>query len=122
MNKHKEKSVYLGFEAETQARHFLEKHGLVFESRNYNVPFGEIDLIMRDGEVLVFVEVRMRKDSRYGAGIDSISPSKISKLKKAALSYLQGHHLLDKIPARFDVVGIGSFGQVTWIKNAIMTD
>lgn len=110
----------LGQQAETAARKYLERRGLQFETCNYHCHFGELDLIMRDGEYLVFVEVRYRKPSGYGDGIDSITNSKKHKLISSAKCYLLERKLFDKIPCRFDVVAAAPNKErsLTWIKDA----
>jgi len=110
----------LGKQAETAARGYLERHGLRFVTCNYHCHFGELDLIMRDGEYLVFVEVRYRKPSGYGDGIDSITNSKKQKLISSAKCYLLERNLFDKIPCRFDVIAAapGKENKINWIKDA----
>ncbi|MDO6460317.1 YraN family protein [Granulosicoccaceae sp. 1_MG-2023] len=105
---------------ELQARNFLESHGLEFIQSNYLTRMGEIDLIMRDGDTLVFTEVRTRNTERYGGGIASVTKAKQRKLCRAALSYLQTNRQMEH-PCRFDVVAINTDNSSTtfeWIKNA----
>ena len=66
---------------------------------------GEIDLVCRDGEMLVFVEGKTRRSERAGSPLESITPAKQRQLTRLALSYLKQHDLLE-CPARFDIVGI----------------
>lgn len=84
--------------------------------RNYRCRHGEIDLIMRDGETLVFVEVRLRRNANYGGPLLSVDHSKRKRLAASAQRYLQarGRDCL----ARFDVVGIDEDDRVTWVRNA----
>jgi putative endonuclease len=109
-----------GFQAEQEARDFLEKQGLKFVDANYRCKAGEIDLIMRDGEFLVFVEVRYRKLSGFGDGVESVTKSKQRKLISAARYYLLEQNLFDKIPCRFDVVAASpdSTPQILSVKDA----
>ena len=87
---------------------------------------GEIDIIMKDDDSLVFVEVRYRKTNNFGSGAESITPSKQKKLIKTASLYLQRHAKLNQCPARFDVVSITGFIETDnldkinfdWIENA----
>lgn len=88
------------------AEHYLKNRGLKLVSRNYSCRFGEIDLIMRDGKSLVFVEVRYRKNPLYGTALDSITPTKQKKISKTAQHYLQTHDWTDKLFCRFDALGI----------------
>ncbi|MDX1252118.1 MAG: YraN family protein [Gammaproteobacteria bacterium] len=110
-----------GAEAEELACRHLQKEGLLLVERNYRCQRGEIDLIMRDGASMVFVEVRYRRSVRFGSGAESIDRRKQAKLAAAALHYLQSHRNAAKCPARFDVVSIApdvSGSRIDWIKNA----
>jgi len=109
-----------GLMAEAHARCYLEAQGLTLLERNYRCRGGEIDLVMRDGDCVVFVEVRLRRSSRYGSGAESVDRRKPQKLIHAARHYLQAHHAGDR-PARFDVVALSGCGaqlEVLWIRNA----
>ncbi len=107
-----------GEAAEQDARAYLERRGLTFVQKNYRCPCGEIDLIMRDGEEIVFVEVRMRRQEYLGSAIESVTQSKQSKLIRTALLYLQKTEALDRVNCRFDVLGINDRNQFDWIQNA----
>lgn len=113
-----------GAEAEELACRHLQQQGLYLVERNYRCQRGEIDLIMRDGASMVFVEVRYRRSTRFGSGAESIDRRKQAKLAAAALHYLQSHRDAAKCPARFDVVSITSNGnryEIDWIRNAFET-
>lgn len=116
----KSSSQLCGQETETEARIFLESQGLTFETANYNCKCGEIDLIMKDEEFLVFVEVRYRKLSGYGDGIESVTKNKQRKIICTAKHYLLEQNLFDKIPCRFDVVAASPEDpqKMLWIKDA----
>lgn len=107
-----------GYAAEQQACQFLEKQGLTFVKQNFSCPAGEIDLIMQDQHHLVFVEVRFRTQTDFGAGIETISYSKQRRLIKSASLYLQQHDLTDKTACRFDVLGMAKNQNIVWIKDA----
>ena len=109
--------AHRGSEAEQLAAAFLQQHGLEVVARNYRCRFGEIDLIARDGETLVFVEVRMRTSDRFGGAAASITAAKRGKLVRAARHYLAGN---SRAPAcRFDALLFhGSGREVEWLKNA----
>lgn len=111
--------------AETQACRYLLAQGLELVTRNYRCRHGEIDLIMREGRSLVFVEVRYRGNRRFGGGSETVDHRKQSKLAAAALHYLQRHPDAAARPARFDVVAIAP-GQgenhLHWIPNAFGID
>ncbi len=114
-----------GAQAEDQARHYLEGHGLTVLERNFQCRGGEIDLIMADGESLVFVEVRYRRDSRYASPEESVGPRKRRRLIHAALRYLQTHPAQARRPSRFDVVAISpqrGADTVRWIQDAFQLD
>ena len=112
-------SIRKGKEAEKLARTFLESQGLKFIDRNFNSRVGEIDLIMRDNEFLIFVEVRSRKSTVYGGALASVNYHKQQKILKAASLYLLTKNLYDNTPVRFDVVTLdGVPVQFSWIKNA----
>lgn len=106
-----------GKAAEEVAETFLQQKGLKLVERNFRCPYGEIDLIMRDGETLVFVEVRFRRNNHFGGAAMSITPSKQQKLSCSAEHYLQIH---GSTACRFDVVLMQATEQnaVEWIQNA----
>lgn len=89
--------------------------------RNANSRHGEIDIIMRDGETLVFVEVRYRASARSGDGLDSVGPNKRTKLIRAASLWLAAHPEHARRAARFDVVGLtgdSTNPELEWITSA----
>lgn len=105
-----------GREAEEQAFDYLRRHGLTEVERNYRCRFGEIDLIMRDGRTLVFVEVRMRASGAFGGAPASIDARKQRKLLSAARHYIGSK---GKIPdCRFDAVLLNGDNRLEWIRNA----
>jgi putative endonuclease len=83
---------------------------------NFRCKLGEIDLILREGETLVFVEVRQRADRSRGGAAASITPAKIRRILRAAQFYLQRFKRLP--PCRIDVVAIDG-GRLEWLRNAI---
>ena len=111
-----------GSRAEQLARQFLEQQGLRFRQANFRCKRGEIDLIMQDGETLVFVEVRYRSNSRFGSAAETVDRHKQRKLVTTALFYLQNNPVLAQQASRFDVIAInGDSGspQIDWHTNAI---
>ncbi len=117
--------MQIGNAAETLACDYLQQHGLALLERNYRAKYGELDLIMRDQNQTVFVEVRYRRNHRFGSGADSIQSAKQGKLQKTALYYLQQHPKLARQPVRFDVVSISTMeGQpdIDWIKDAFQAE
>ena len=110
-----------GQRVEEASEHYLQQHVLHAIERNFNSRGGEIDLVMRDGETLVFVEVRFRKNDHFGTPAESITASKKRKLLQTAQLYLLAHPLWRHQPCRFDVIAArpGENGlQFEWIKNA----
>ena len=91
-----------GARAETLAAEFLVARGLAIVARNFRTRRGEIDVIARDGAMLVFVEVRLRRSGQFGGAAASITAAKQARLTSAAQAYLAllGH----EPPCRFDAV------------------
>jgi len=108
----------IGQIAETTASDYLQKKKLQLITKNYRCQHGEIDLIMKDKDHTVFVEVRFRQCSQYGDSIETISPSKQSRLIRTAYHYLQRHNLIDKVNCRFDVLGLNKEEKIIWIRSA----
>ncbi|HMM46855.1 MAG TPA: YraN family protein [Thiobacillaceae bacterium] len=109
------KSV-LGQTAESRAAAFLRSRGLELVTRNWRCRFGEIDLVMRHDQVLVFVEVRMRTRGDFGGAAASVTPAKQKRLLAAARQYLG--RLQSVPPCRFDVVALDGDRAPEWIQNA----
>lgn len=107
----------LGQSAEAHAERFLESRGLIRVARNWRCRFGEIDLIMREGPTLVFVEVRMRSNADFGGAAASVDAGKQRKLLAAAKLYLSA--LPEMPPCRFDVVALtDKRAAPEWIQSA----
>ena len=84
-------------------------------ARNYRTRLGEIDVIARDGDVLVFVEVRMRADGHFGGALESVTPRKQRRIAAAAGMYLRQFPRAPR--CRFDVVALQN-GEIHWLKAA----
>lgn len=111
-----------GAAAEARALEYLQDQGLRLVARNWRCRSGELDLIMRDGESLVFVEVRYRRRRDYGGALASIDRRKRQRLLRAARTYLQVNRASDR-PCRFDVVALGPEPEsLQWLKNAIQPE
>ena len=109
----------IGIQAEEDALQFLLGNGLILVERNYRCRFGEIDLVMLHGRVLVFVEVRKRKSMNFGGAVQSVSFAKQSRLIKTARHYLMKYR---QPPAcRFDVIAMEG-DRCQWLKNALDAD
>lgn len=108
-----------GRQGEEQALAYLLGKGYGLLCRNYHARVGEIDLVMQQGERIVFVEVKRRAGQRMGSGLEAVTLRKQQNLCQAALLFLQEHGLHLR-PARFDVISIGPEG-LTHIENAFTT-
>lgn len=118
-------SVLRGRAAEYRAKKYLQKQGLRFVAANYRSRDGEIDLIMRDRGVLVFVEVRCRQNDRYGQALESIDEFKINKIIAAAERYLLAINPEgEDLNVRFDVVAYdhGLDKPPLWLRNAFVDE
>ena len=100
---------------EVRAEQLLEEKGCEILARNVVSPGAEIDLIARDGNVIVFVEVKMRSGS-FASGREAVTVSKQKRICKGALHYMMKNGLMNR-QARFDVIEIQD-GRVTHIVNA----
>jgi len=104
--------------AEQLAARYLQQQGLKLIERNYRSRFGEIDLIMKEGAELVFVEVRQRRNTDFGGAAASIDDRKQQRIVRTAQQYLSS--LVRLPPCRFDVVLIEGANEeeLRWLKNA----
>ena len=97
--------VGLGITGEDLACEALEARGYSIVARRYRVPAGEIDIVARDGEALVFVEVKARASHEFGSAAEAVTPMKQRRLVRLATEYL-AHNQISDCPCRFDVVAI----------------
>ncbi|MCH8544358.1 MAG: YraN family protein [Alcanivorax sp.] len=95
-----------GSAAEQAAERWLQQQGLRTVQRNFHCRQGEIDLIMRTGNTLIFVEVRLRTSPEYGGALASVTPRKQRRLIHAARYYLARHPSCHDMDCRFDVLGM----------------
>ena len=107
-----------GARAEHWAARYLQRQGMKPVTANYRSRFGEIDLIMRDGAALVFVEVRLRRNADFGGAAASINARKQQRLIHTAQQYLAS--LAQIPPCRFDAVLMDDAqgANVQWLRNA----
>jgi len=110
------KTIERGELNEKIACEYLKSQGLKLITANYHSRYGEVDLIMRDGTALVFVEVRYRRSNKFGGAAMSVTPAKQRKITLTALQFLQKNNKTD-LPCRFDVIAI-SETDTRWIKSA----
>ncbi|MFH1748293.1 MAG: YraN family protein [Planctomycetota bacterium] len=95
----------LGLRGERLAESFLKQRGLKTVTRGYSTPVGELDLVMRAGETVVFVEVKTRRDRAFSEPQEAVTRPKRRKLARCAEWFLQ-HKRWTNLPCRFDVVAI----------------
>jgi putative endonuclease len=110
-----------GQEGESAAERYLRRKGYRILERNARSSLGELDLVVEDGAVLVFVEVKARHSDAYGGAVHAVHRRKQDKLIQLAAQYLARHHINNR-PCRFDVVLVQESGahdtQVDHIQNA----
>lgn len=110
-----------GIEAETIARDYLVQRGLIFIESQFYTKGGELDLVMRDQDTLVIVEVRYRDSDQYGSAEESITPHKKRKIIFATKCYLSRNPAWNNHDVRFDVVGITKKAgriNINWLEHA----
>lgn len=100
---------------EALAATHLKARGYDILSRNYRAVRGEIDLIARDGDFIVFVEVKTRRSLKFGTPQAAVNIQKQRQISKVALTYLQTHNLFDA-PCRFDVIAVHLSPQLELLK------
>ena len=114
----------IGRRCENIAVGYLRKNGYKILEKNYRSPFGEIDAIAKDGDCLVFVEVKSRTSDLFGPPYLRLTRHKRINIIKSALSYLKKHRLFDS-DCRIDVVSISldkKTGRIELIKDAFGDD
>jgi len=111
-----------GRDAESHALRHLQQQGLRLLAQNWLCKRGELDLVMLDGDTVVFVEVRYRQHTQWGGALGSIDARKRQKLILAAQLFLQSEPRWSNHPCRFDVVAIdsapGAEPELNWLRNA----
>lgn len=123
MNGNTTHSRETGDTRERLAAGWLQQQGLELLRRNYACRLGEIDLIMRDQDTLVFVEVRYRRSHIHGSPLETVTWQKQRKLWRCARHYLMQAGLHEAVACRFDVVGISGANkakppEIEWVRNA----
>lgn len=114
-------TVKKGNHFEKIARAYLARQGLKNFEHNFRSRYGEIDLIANDHDTLVFIEVRYRSNADHGTPAETVQFAKQIKIIRTARYFLQKRGLTNRMPCRFDVIGIsGPTGntEIHWIKNA----
>ena len=111
-----------GRRGEEQAENFLKKAGLKIIARNVRVGYDELDLIGRQGETLIFVEVKTRASEDFGRAASAVNRAKRKKLSRAAIRFLKNHKLRPPY-IRFDVVEVvGEKPEIRHIQNAFQME
>ena len=112
-------SQQTGKDAERLALRHLEQQGLRLLAQNWSCKRGELDLVMLDGDTVVFVEVRYRQHAQWGGALASIDARKCQKLILVARYFLQREPRWADQPCRFDVVTLeGATPRLNWLRNA----
>jgi putative endonuclease len=112
--------VPAGKRGEQVAARHLKRCGYLILARNYRAAGGEIDLVALDGSILVFVEVKFRIGSGFGAPVEAVDLEKRERIRRAARAFVEWRGV-PELPARFDVVaitGAGRLGRLELIKDA----
>ncbi len=111
----------VGRKAETLALDHLKAQGLKEIATNFRCRMGEIDLVMKDGDCLVFAEVRFRNQNRFTSAAGSVDQHKQRKIIRTAVAFLGRHPQYSRCAVRFDVIGLDQSGAQTslrWIRDA----
>lgn len=116
----------LGRQAESLACEHLQRQGMRLLASNWRCRRGELDLVMLDGDTVVFVEVRCRRHQAWGGALESVDRQKRQRLAAAAEHFLQQEARWSRHPCRFDVIAVqpsagDSPAQLNWIPNAFDT-
>lgn len=107
----------VGSEYETKAVLYLEQQGITILERNFRCRTGEIDIVAKDGEFVVFTEVKCRKTARSGSALQSVDWKKQRTICRTSDYYRMKNRIFENMPMRFDVVAIEG-DEIHWIKNA----
>ena len=107
-----------GAQEETLALEYLQARDMQLVARNFRCRGGELDLVMRERETLVIVEVRKRANPNFGSAAESVDGRKQARVIHAAQLFLAGHDEYSKSPVRFDVVTLDAANRIEWFKDA----
>lgn len=114
-------SICIGSQAEDAAIRYLERQNVLILHRNFRCKFGEIDLIAKEDQYLIFAEVRFRKSINYGSASESVNSLKQRKIIKAAQFFLNTRDWACNVKCRFDVIAMSQTidaPKIEWIKDA----
>lgn len=107
-----------GLYGEQLAAEYLKKQGCQILEKNFRCKYGEIDLIIKDQDYLVIVEVKSRSSRKKGAPAEAVTWTKQRRIISCFHYYRMLHQLPDWIPVRFDVISCEGKNQIQWIQNA----
>ena len=116
--------IFFGKRGEDEAAKYLERRGYKVLTKNYRCRLGEIDIVARDGDTIVFVEVKTRGGSDFGEGVESVDVRKQRRIIAVSEVYLSENDIHD-MAVRYDVVSIGRKGDgliVELIKDAFVDE
>lgn len=116
------KTGALGRQAEDAAYRYLLDRGLRPVARNFRRRGGEIDIVMLDGDSLVFIEVRYRRNASFTPPALTVDAQKQRKLVRTAALFAAMHRSLSRCVMRFDVVAIERGNRVRWVRDAFRPD
>jgi putative endonuclease len=107
----------LGVNGEAQAAEWYAARGYEVVERNWRCSDGEVDLVLRTGNTIVFCEVKTRSSDRFGTALEAVTPTKQRRLRKLGARWLAEHRSHGRVAARFDVASVMA-GDITVIENA----
>ena len=108
----------LGQKGESAAAAYLEGQGYRIIARNFRTAFGEIDLVARDQQRYIFIEVKTRRTLTYGQPEEAVTGAKMRRLSRLAQGFLNQHRL-EEVPVRFDVISVIEHGESMRIKHFV---
>lgn len=112
------RKIKIGQQAEDQACNFLQTQKIQILAQNFQaLPYGEIDIIALDTDILVFVEVKYRSKTQFAKAEEMLTYSKQQKLINAANIFLQKNRIYENYQCRFDLIAINE-NDINWIKDA----
>jgi putative endonuclease len=112
-----------GKHAENMARKWLSNQSWKSLYQNYYCRHGEIDLIMKKNNLIIFIEVKFRSNNNFGNALSAVTPSKIKKIKKTSLFFIFSHPHLVSFNFRYDIITFDKYiddQHILWIKNAFL--
>jgi putative endonuclease len=106
----------IGGHGECLAARYAVAQGMAVIDRNWRCPTGELDMVLRDGRVLVFCEVKARRTLQYGDPVEAVVPAKVRRIRRLAVQWLESTHSPPRV-VRFDVISIVYRGDVARVAH-----